>query len=57
VPILTTPELMKRWADALSLDAGQVSAALRRIQELARFVPGPSFPMHGWWVKQLGSSR
>jgi predicted nucleic acid-binding protein len=55
VPIVTTPELMKRWADALSLDIAQVRAALGRIQKLARFVPSPSFPMHSWWVKQLGS--
>jgi phosphatidylserine/phosphatidylglycerophosphate/cardiolipin synthase-like enzyme len=55
VPILTTPELMKRWADALSADINRVRAALRRIQVMARFVPSPSFPMHGWWVTQLGS--
>jgi len=49
VAVLTTPELMKRWADAASPAPGKLAAALRRVQELARFVPAPDFPLHDWW--------
>ena len=53
VPVVTTPELMKRWADAVSPVPGDLGAALRRIQELARFAPGDDFPLHDWWVQHV----
>jgi len=49
VPVLTTPELMKRWADAGSPAPGDLAAALCRIQEFARFRPADDFPLHDWW--------
>jgi predicted nucleic acid-binding protein len=51
VPVLTTPELMKRWADAASPTPDELAGALRRIQEFARFVPSDDFPLHDWWLR------
>ena len=50
VTVLTTPDLMKRWADAASPTPDELAAALRRIREFARFVPSEDFPLHDWWL-------
>jgi len=55
VPVITTPELMRRWADTTSAEAGQIRAALRRIQDFARFTPSPNFPMYNWWIRNVTS--
>ena len=55
VPVLTTPDLMRRWADANELDARGVRAALRRIQASARFMPRKGSPMHAWWARHVDS--
>ena len=54
VAVLTTPELMKRWADAASPAPGELAAAIRRIRELARFVPSDDVPLHDWWLQNAG---
>lgn len=56
VTVVTTPELMRRWADANKVDAREVRAALRRIQASARFIPRRGSPMHGWWARHVGLS-
>jgi predicted nucleic acid-binding protein len=49
VPVITTPELMKRWADATKSDPAAVAKVLRDIQEYARFSPHKTMPMVSWW--------
>jgi len=49
VPVVTTPELMKRWADACSPAPGDLAAALRRIEDRARFRPPDDSPLRDWW--------
>ncbi|MBM4036372.1 MAG: hypothetical protein FJ291_31945 [Planctomycetes bacterium] len=51
--VLTTPELMKRWADAASPGPAELAAALRRIEGRARFMPTHDSPMHDWWCSNL----
>ena len=52
VGFITTPGLMKRWADH---EAGQprevVRAALLAIRDRARFVPPYNDPLFDWWSK------
>jgi predicted nucleic acid-binding protein len=57
VPVLTTPELMRRWADSYRVAASEVAAALLRIETLARFVPSDGFPEQSWWVKAIARRR
>jgi hypothetical protein len=53
VPVVTTPELLKTWADATQADAAAVAGLLRNVQEFARFVPHHTMPLHAWWIKML----
>lgn len=52
VGVMTTPELMKRWAEQ---GRGQprevVRAALLAIRDRARFVPPSSDPLVNWWSR------
>jgi predicted nucleic acid-binding protein len=50
VPVVTTPELVKTWADATKADEAVVAKLLRDIQDYARFVPHRTMPLHSWWV-------
>jgi predicted nucleic acid-binding protein len=50
VPVVTTPELVKRWADATNADATAVAQLLRDTQTYARFTPHKAMPLHSWWV-------
>ena len=50
VPVVTTPELVKAWADATKADAAAVAKLLRNIQDYARFAPHTTMPLHPWWV-------
>lgn len=49
---ITTPELMKRWADRTRPDAGTLMQAIRNIQIYARFVPRQGSPLSEWWGEQ-----
>ena len=49
VGVVTTPELMQRWAGATGAEAQDIGAALLRIQRRARFVPSDDHPLHSWW--------
>jgi len=53
VPVLTTPAVMRRWADELGPSDAEISAALLAIRERARFLPGGRDPLSEWWIKQL----
>lgn len=53
VSVITTPELMKRWVDLNDVAEGELRAALGRIRDRARFVPGSDFPLHPWWLNHL----
>jgi hypothetical protein len=46
---VTTPELMQAWATAAAPGPGEVAAALRRIEQRARFLPPANHPLSAWW--------
>ena len=56
IPVVTTPELMKRWADAENVSDAEVAAVLQRIRQFARFVPRRGSVLHEWWMKRLEPS-
>jgi predicted nucleic acid-binding protein len=55
VPVVTTPELVRRWADAADPPAAEIRDLLYRIQRLARFTPRRDDDHYEWWRRSLGS--
>jgi predicted nucleic acid-binding protein len=55
VPVLTTTQIVRRWAERNCVGSAEVRQAIVNIQELARFVPRQSFPEYQWWMAQLAS--
>lgn len=53
ISVVTTPELVKRWADASKAPDREVSAVLRRVRDCARFVPRRGSILYDWWVARL----
>jgi hypothetical protein len=54
--VVSCPELVKAWADALTPDRAALLRVLRDIQLLAQFKPNPSIPKYQWWVDQLAQT-
>jgi len=52
--VVTTPELMKRWADAESIGDVETGKVLQRIRSFARFVPRRDSVLSEWWLEKLG---
>jgi hypothetical protein len=51
VPVLTTPAIMKHWADGVSATADEVAERIRRVTIRARFTPPRNDPLHAWWMR------
>lgn len=51
VAVVTTPELLQRWASQTGRSPVEVANALRRIETLARFAPSADSPAARWWRK------
>jgi predicted nucleic acid-binding protein len=49
VSVVTTPELVQRWASETARSRAEVAMALRRIETLARFSPAENSPAAKWW--------
>lgn len=52
IPLQSTPEIIKTWADTTNADQPRIVEAIQRIQTLARFTPHPSASLAGWWAQQ-----
>lgn len=50
VSIITTPELVKHWADKTKASEDDVARALWNIQTYAHYFPRKTLPMHSWWM-------
>jgi len=57
VTIITTPEIMKRWADCTRASKARLARALRNVQAFANYVPRKSLPLHGWWVTSISPPK
>lgn len=57
VPVVTTPELVKTWADTTKATEAAVAKVLRNIQDYARFIPHKTMPLHSWWLDTVSKSE
>lgn len=57
VRILTTADILKEWAEAASVDAPELAAALQRVETLARFTPPQGYPLHDWWQAAVSGQQ
>jgi hypothetical protein len=55
--VVSCPQLVKAWADALAPDQATLLQVLKDIQVLAQFKPNPTMPECPWWVDQLAKAR
>jgi hypothetical protein len=51
--VISSPQLVKAWADATQPDSATLIQVLSDIQTLAHFRPNASMPGSAWWFKQL----
>jgi predicted nucleic acid-binding protein len=51
VTIVTTPELVKHWADRTKASDEEVARVLWNIQTYAHYFPRKTLPMHAWWME------
>jgi predicted nucleic acid-binding protein len=51
VGTITTPELIKRWADATEASDAEIGANLWKIRTFANFIPRRGSVFHEWWSK------
>ena len=53
--VLSSPELVKMWAENAHPDQPTLVKALNDIELLAQFRPNASMPEYQWWLDQIGS--
>ncbi len=56
VPVVTTPELMERWAKASRMHPAKLKTLLSNIQSGARFAPADDAPEFDWWMAAIGEA-
>lgn len=47
--VVTTPELVKHWAEHAQVDSLMLRSVLAEIETKARFRPWRSYPLYTWW--------
>ena len=55
--VITTPELVKLWAENTNARDEEIVTVLENIQKFASFTPRASAPEYAWWVGCLGKGR
>lgn len=53
VPVLTTAQLVKQWAQGNSVNKQEVATVLLNIQRFAKFIPRQNSPEAAWWFSHL----
>jgi predicted nucleic acid-binding protein len=51
IPLFCTPELLKTWAELITIQEQEIAQVLHSIQTFATFIPNRSLPAHDWWMK------
>jgi predicted nucleic acid-binding protein len=49
VQTITTPDIVKYWADSHSIEASTLSSVIQNIERFARFMPRKSAVLRQWW--------
>lgn len=52
--VLSSPQLVKLWADKAAPDQSTLVKALKDIELLAQFRPNESMSEYHWWLNQIG---
>jgi predicted nucleic acid-binding protein len=55
--VITTPELVKLWADNTNAGDEEIVMVLQNIQRFARFIPRSNSPEYAWWVGCLAKAE
>lgn len=50
IKVITTPELIERWANATSPANEDLAEVIRSIERFARFRPRSASPLYAWWT-------
>ncbi len=53
VPVLATPEVMKRWAIASGTGEDELARILLAIQRFSNYIPGSKAVDYEWWITSL----
>lgn len=53
VSIITTPEVVKHWAEKTKVNEEVVAQVLWNIQTYAHYFPRKTLPLHSWWMDLL----
>lgn len=53
--LLTTPQLLRGWAESGNSNRGEISAAIKLIETRASFRPRSLDPDFDWWMSQRGT--
>lgn len=53
--VVSSPELVKTWADEAGPDQAALTRVLQDIQVLAQFKPNRTMPKYQWWVDALAN--
>jgi predicted nucleic acid-binding protein len=56
VSVITTPEMVKRWAKTTGAADANIATVLQNIQIFARFVPRRNSPEYRWWISKTSRS-
>ena len=56
-PVITTPELVRLWAENTNVSDEETVTVLQNIQKFAYFTPRANAPEYGWWISRLGRSH
>jgi hypothetical protein len=51
--VITTPEIIQYWVDAITLPPDQIRAVLQRVRVRARYMPATKHPLYNWWSSHM----
>lgn len=55
--VITTPELVKLWAENTHASDEEIGTVLQNIQRFAYFTPRPNSPEYAWWGSCVGKAH
>ncbi len=55
IGVVTTPELVQRWANTIQPSVGEIEQVVRNIERFARFRPRVGSPLYDWWTGLVNS--
>jgi len=56
VRVISTPEILKAWADRSGDNEARLFEIIPRIAELAKYSPAPDATLSAWWLRYSGFS-